>query len=215
MNIFNKVTLENMKQNRTRTLVTIIGVILSAAMITAVATFAISLQNYMVEGSMVKYGDWHVEFLDVDEKFAAARAQDEEAVSTTEFQNLGYATLENGNNPDKPYLFVAGFGQEAFDQLPLKITAGRLPKNSQEVLLPAHLAANGGVNYAIGDTLTLAVGDRIEGNKILGQHDPYLSEGEAVVPTTEKTYRIVGICQRPSFEESTAPGYTLITAATD
>ena len=44
MNIFHKVTMQNMLKNRTRTLVTIIGVILSTAMIMAVATFAISLQ---------------------------------------------------------------------------------------------------------------------------------------------------------------------------
>ena len=52
MNIFNKVTLQSMKKSRTRTIVTIIGVILSAAMITAVATFAVSLQNYMVNGAI-------------------------------------------------------------------------------------------------------------------------------------------------------------------
>ena len=60
MNIFNKVTLQGMKKSRTRTIVTVIGVILSAAMITAVATFAVSLLNYMVNGSIVKYGSWHV-----------------------------------------------------------------------------------------------------------------------------------------------------------
>ncbi len=62
MNIFNKVTLQSMKKSRTRTIVTIIGVILSAAMITAVATFAVSLQNYMVNGAIQKYGSWHVGF---------------------------------------------------------------------------------------------------------------------------------------------------------
>ena len=65
MNIFNKVTLQSMKKSRTRTIVTVIGVALSAAMITAVSTFAVSLQNYMVNGAIQKYGDWHVEFLDV------------------------------------------------------------------------------------------------------------------------------------------------------
>lgn len=62
MNIFHKVTLQNMRKNRTRTLVTILGVILSAAMITAVASFAISLQQYMVKGAEQKYGDWQVAF---------------------------------------------------------------------------------------------------------------------------------------------------------
>lgn len=50
MNIFNKITLQSMKKNRTRTLVTILGVLLSSAMIAAVATFALSLQHYMVKG---------------------------------------------------------------------------------------------------------------------------------------------------------------------
>lgn len=35
MNVFNKVTLESLKKNRTRTIVTIIGIMLSAAMICA------------------------------------------------------------------------------------------------------------------------------------------------------------------------------------
>ena len=70
MNIFHKVTMQNMLKNRTRTLVTIIGVILSTAMIMAVATFAISLQNFMVKGSEQKYGDWHVAVLDAPSGFA-------------------------------------------------------------------------------------------------------------------------------------------------
>ena len=56
MNIFNKVTLQSMKKSRTRTIVTVIGVALSAAMITAVSTFAVSLQNYMENGAIQKYG---------------------------------------------------------------------------------------------------------------------------------------------------------------
>ena len=55
MNIFNKVTLQSLKKNRTRTIVTVIGVVLSAAMITAVATFAVSLQSYMINGAAAKY----------------------------------------------------------------------------------------------------------------------------------------------------------------
>ena len=42
-NIFSVITLKTMRQNRTRTIVTIIGVILSTAMITAVTTFGMSI----------------------------------------------------------------------------------------------------------------------------------------------------------------------------
>lgn len=62
MNIFNKVALHGLKKNRTRTLVTIVGVILSAAMVTAVTTFGVSLLNYLINGSISKYGGWHAAF---------------------------------------------------------------------------------------------------------------------------------------------------------
>ena len=219
MNIFNKVTLQSMKKSRTRTAVTVIGVILSTAMITAVATFAVSLQTYMIRGSMEKYGDWHVEFLDVNSSFVQAREADERAVDTAVFENIGYALLEGGKNPDKPYLFLAGFGRETFERLPVNLISGRLPEHSGEILIPAHVEANGGVDFSVGDSLTLAVGNRIAGDRVLGQHDPYVhgdgqgNAGEMFVPASGKTYTVVGIYERPAYEEFAAPGYTLITTA--
>lgn len=217
MNIFHKVTLQSMKKSRTRTIVTVIGVILSAAMITAVTTFSVSLLNYMIKGATVKYGGWHVEFLDVDSSFAEARTRDDGVAGTAISENIGYAELKGGKNPNKPYLFIAGFSKEAFDTVPIELVSGRLPENSGEILVPAHVAANGGVTYAVGDTLSLAIGSRMAGEGRLGQHDPFPArnepgkENETFVPQEERTYTVVGICERPAFEEFTAPGYTLIT----
>ena len=219
MNIFNKVALQTMKKSRTRTLVTIIGVVLSAAMITAIATCAVSLQNYMINGAIKKYGDWHVAFLDVPSSFVQNRAQDKKVSQTASYENIGYATLDGGQNPDKPYFFIAGFTTDAFDNLPVKLISGRLPENSEEVLLPEHVATNGGVSYSVGDTLSLAVGSRTGDGRTLGQHDPFISgeasdkNRESLETKSTKNYTVVGICQRPAFEEFTAPGYTLITRA--
>lgn len=215
MNIFHKITLQSMIKSRTRTIVTIIGVILSAAMITGVATFGVSLLSYLANGAAQKYGDWHVEFVDVPASFLQERSHDEGVANTAAFENIGYATLDGGKNPDKPYLFIAGFRPEAFDTLAINLISGRLPENSDEILVSASVAANGGVKFAVGDTLSLAVGSRISGNENLGQHDPYTAGGETLVPQDERTYTVVGIYQRPGFEESTAPGYTLITKAAD
>lgn len=219
MNIFNKAALKTMKKSRTRTLVTVIGVALSAAMITAIATCAVSLQNYMINGAVKKYGDWHVAFLDAPPSFVQERSHDEKASHTAAYENIGFASLNGGQNPDKPYLFVAGFTNEAFDTLPVNLVSGRLPENSGEVVIPEHVAANGGVNFSIGDTLSLALGSRMKDGRTLGQHDPYNSgdesekDKEILTPQSIKNYTVVGICQRPAFEEFTAPGYTLITKA--
>lgn len=211
MNIFNKVAFQGLKKSRTRTLVTIIGVVLSAAMITAVATFGISLLNYMANGATQKYGDWHVAFFDVPSSFVQERNQEEGVANTAAFENIGYATLEGGKNPDKPYLFIAGFCDKAFRTLPIHVLSGRLPENSKEILVSGSVAGNGGVKISVGDTLSLAVGSRMKGNQSLGQQDPYTFGNETFVPQEERTYTVVGICQRPGFEESNAPGYTLIT----
>lgn len=213
MNIFHKVALQGLKKNHTRTLVTIVGVVLSAALITAVATFAVSLQTYMVGGAIAKYGNWHVAFPDVDTSFVQEQADDSRVANIASFENIGYGALKGGQNPDKPYVFIAGFNKEAFSALPVELLSGRLPENSSEILVPAHIAANGGVKISVGDTLSLAVGTRKAGNETLNQHDPYRSGEETLTPTAEKTYTVVGICQRPAFEERSAPGYTLITTA--
>ncbi|MBU4439325.1 MAG: ABC transporter permease, partial [Acetobacterium sp.] len=118
MNIFSKITLQSMLKSRTRTLVTIIGVVLSAAMITAVATFGVSLLTYLTNGATQKYGDWHVEFVDVPASFVQERSHDEGVANTAAFENIGYATLDGGKNPDKPYLFIAGFNEKTFNDLP-------------------------------------------------------------------------------------------------
>lgn len=213
MNIFNKITLQSMKKSRSRTLVTIIGVVLSAAMITAVATFGVSLLTYLANGAAQKYGSWQVEFLDVPASFIQERSHDEGVANLTAIENIGYATLDGGKNPDKPYLFITGFSKDAFDTLAIHLISGRLPQNSGEILVSGSVAANGGVKFAVGDTLSLAVGNRISGNETLGQHDPYTPGEETLVPQEQRTYTVVGLCQRPGFEEVAAPGYTLITKA--
>lgn len=211
MNIFNKVTLQSLKKSRTRTIVTVIGVVLSAAMITAVATFSVSLQSYLINGAAAKSGDWHIEIPDTDSSFVQEQAADSRVANAVMLQNIGYAKLEGGQNPDKPYLFITGWNEKALDTLPIKLLSGRLPENRSEILIPAHIAANGGVKISVGAHLTLAVGNRMSGDQKLSQHDSYRAGEETLVPMTEKTYTVVGICQRPAIEEYAAPGYTLIT----
>lgn len=211
MNIFNKVAMQGLKKNRTRTIVTIIGVILSAAMITAVTTFGVSLMNYMAEVAASKYGDWQVAYLDADSSFKKEISSDKKVEKAVSFENIGYARCEAGENPNKPYFFIAGFSQKTFDALPVTLVSGRLPDTDREILLSGKATTEGGASYALGDTISLAVGSRLEGDKKLSQSDPYKAGTEIFAPQEEKEYTVVGICRTPVFEEDSSPGYTLIT----
>lgn len=175
MNILNKATLQGMKKSRTRTIVTVIGVILSAAMITGICTFGVSLMNYMARGAAQKNGDWHVEFFDVPSSFVQETTNDKGVANTAAFENIGYATLDGGKTPNKPYLFIAGFSKkETFDTLSVNLMSGRLPENSGEIIVPMSVEIKGGAKFEVGDKLSLAVGSRMNGNENLGQHAPYI-----------------------------------------
>ena len=199
MSIFNKVTLEILKKNKTRTIVTIIGIILSAAMFTAVTTTISTMQNYMVQNAIYNEGDWHVSvtetaagFFDFFKNPVDYMSQTEDADRVEVFaggkiesyvynQQLGYAYAEGCTNEYKPYLYVIGADKRFCETMPVHLTGGRLPEKSDEILLPEHLAENGEVYYKVGDVITLELGKRVSDGYTLGQNNPYLNaEGESV-----------------------------------
>lgn len=213
MNILHKVSLQGLRRSRTRTLVTILGVALSAALFTAVATFGTTLLQYLIDSTVAKNGAWSVEFPVADADFAAARQADGGTVCV---QSLGYAVLDgarkNAQSAQKPYLYFVGFDDADFDALPVRLIAGRLPENDREVLIPEHVALKAGINLPLGSTLDVAVGTRTQDGAVLGQADVY-TDGEILSDAAQQQYTVVGIYQRPEFEGHDAPGYTAITRA--
>ena len=65
MNILHSLTLRSLKLNRRRTIVTVIGIILSAAMICGVATLVSSFQDLFIQSAKETDGDYHATFYDV------------------------------------------------------------------------------------------------------------------------------------------------------
>ena len=222
MNVFNKVTLQSLKKNKTRTIVTIIGIILSAAMICAVTTFASSIYNYAYENAVYVDGDWHGSAEDVDLKTYELIKNESKIEDYVYAQQLGYAKVDGCTNENKPYLFVLGASDGFNEMMPVHITSGKYPTSATEILIPEHLYVNGGVELEIGDTIELALGKRMLDGYSMGQNNPFyvydennetVPSGEELVVEDTRSYTIVGFYERPSFENYTAPGYTAITIA--
>nr|MBO2494236.1 ABC transporter permease [Clostridia bacterium] len=218
MNVMNRVTLATLKRSKTRTIVTIIGIILSTAMIAAVTTFISSFQNFLINYTKADTGDWHAVLYNADLDTIEGISQNREVQEVAVTKGIGYALLEGGLNEYKPYLYVLGFDEKAFEMLPVHLKSGRLPQNENEVVVPYHVFTNGGVQYEVGDVIELEIGYRISSDgAVLEQKDPYRhgqdGVSEELVITDTRTYKVVGICERPPFaiEEYSAPGYTLIT----
>ena len=159
MNVFHRVAQRSMRANRMRTIVTIIGVILSAAMFTAVTTFATTLLTHLQRVTAYLDGAYYLGVHNVDaDTLASMRADsDIEAFSTAEV--LGYAEV-TVNNSNKPYLYVEAIDSGFSDRMPVHLVEGRMPENGTELLIPDHLQAYSDAGtYLVGDTLTLDYSD--------------------------------------------------------
>ena len=94
-----------MTKNRVRTIVTIIGIMLSAAMFTAVLTIITSLQAWGFNTEIRDVGNWH--YLCRESAYSELKdASKDPALEYAAFaEDVGYA--ESGSqNKYKPYIFV-------------------------------------------------------------------------------------------------------------
>ena len=214
MTLLNKLTIKNLKLNKKRTIVTIIGIMLSVALITAVASMYASGIKSLIKYETIIKGDFHTAFYNVPtsdiDKFINNR--NIEKLNITE--GIGYAKIDS-KNEDKPYAYLKGFTKDALNNLSVRLVKGRLPENTNEIVIPTHLKTNGCLDLKLNDSITLEVGKRIDSKgSELSQSDKYQNTaGEQLVETQTKTYKIVGIIERPAtnIEYYTAPGYTFIT----
>lgn len=214
MNVLHKLTLQALKQNRTRTIVTIIGIILSTAMLCAVTTFTTSFQQFMLEDSVYSSGSWHLGQTDATYRQYQELSQADGVAEAVYLQHLGYA--ESGTNLDDsmPYLYVLGLSPQGTDLLPLRLSQGRMPTASNEIVLFQSFLDASTQYYQLGDTITLGLGQRMSDGFALGEQNPYnYDDGETLEVRETRTYTVVGICNWWGLYSYTSPGYPAFTVA--
>ncbi|MCM1506209.1 MAG: ABC transporter permease [Ruminococcus flavefaciens] len=223
MNIFNRVTTQSLRKNKTRTIVTIIGIILSTALICAVTTSVSSFIDYATQYFIRTNGSWHGQSDCMNYEDFSKIKDSEKVENYVAIKEIGYAETES-QNEYKPYLcIVSAVGDNTDNIIPINITKGEYPDSADEILIPEHLSSDGGIVYNIGDKIELEIGDRITEDYKMHQYNPiyynvYNSIGsvqekfteEEFVPRETRTYTVSGFYERPSFESFYAPGYTAI-----
>lgn len=211
MNIINRFTLQTLKKNKIRTLVTIVGIILSTAMFTGVTSIVTSLQQYIVNLEIAGNGAWEGRVNQLSKKQAEQFQKEDDVKEDTVVGTVGYARLQGSLNEGKPYLCIQSVNKDFTKLSSLTITQGRMAEKEDELVLSSHLEENGGITYHVGDTVTLEVGKRVVNGETAGQSIEYFDGMEKINDTQTKTYHIVGICERPPVEKISAPGYTAFT----
>jgi len=212
MKVLFSYTLRTLLKNKTRTWATVIGIALSMALVTAVIQGANSGLTYLERQEIAENGSFHGYFYDLSEDELADAQGLSEIKSYSVMREVGWANIQS-ENEYKPYLLIESTDEKLTDLLAVHLISGRLPEDETELLLPAHLSANGGVDYALGDTLTLEVGRRDAEGYTLTQQNPYEPESEKLTDTVTRRYTVVGFYERFSsvVENYSCPGYMALT----
>lgn len=215
MNLMKTLTLKNLKLNRKRTIVTIVGIILATALLSALVTLVSSFQYSMIEYQKQKGGDFHVKFSNVKMSELSEFKNNRNIESTFETMGMGFAKLDGCKNEDKPYAYVMATDEVGFERGCFKLIEGRMAKNEDEIVIPRHLKTNGRIDIKVGDEITLDVGKRYDSNTegVIWENSAYEHEAETLTDIVTKHYKVVGIMERPGYgmEDYSAAGYTFVT----
>lgn len=215
MNLMKTLTLKNLKLNRKRTIVTIVGIILATALLSALVTLVSSFQYSMIEYQKQKGGDFHVKFSNVKMSELSEFKNNRNIESTFETMGMGFAKLDGCKNEDKPYAYVMATDEAGFERGCFHLIEGRMAKNEDEIVIPRHLKTNGRIDIKVGDEITLDVGKRYDSNteSVISENIAYEHEAETLTDTVTKRYKVVGIMERPGYgmEDYSAAGYTFVT----
>ena len=198
MNILTTYTLKYLRLNRKRTAVTILGVILSAALICGVFLLGVSFQKVMIDHEIFMSGNWHARFHAVP--YAKAKyITENSAVQTAMLSaSLGSAT-DGSHNTVRPYLYVTAYDALSFQNHSIQLISGRFPQNADELLISPVMIRDSGLSLKPGSTLQLAFGQRNipdydEKVKAWGGEEYVaLQDGETFTPSVSKTYTVVGV----------------------
>lgn len=215
MNLMKTLTLKNLKLNRKRTIVTIVGIILATALLSALVTLVSSFQYSMIEYQKQKDGDFHVKFSNVKMSELSEFKNNRNIESTFETMGMGFAKLDGCKNEDKPYAYVMATDEAGFEKGCFNLIEGRMAKNEDEIVIPRHLKTNGRIDIKVGDEITLDIGKRYDSNteSVISENCAYEHEAETLTDTVTKRYKVVGIMERPGYgmEDYSAAGYTFVT----
>ena len=205
MSVLNRLTIKNLRLNKKRTIVTIIGIILSTALMVGIGLLFSSFQDLMIRDTIGYSGKYEAKYNDVD----LIKLNDIKNKNFTYFYEkpIGFSKIESSNEY-KPYMYITGVNKEYFNEL--KLVDGSFPKNENEIVISNHVITNGGLNYKVGDIVTFTYGSRnIDGDITLANSE--LVDGEFLTNEGTHTYKIVGIVDRSNFESYSASGYTAFT----
>lgn len=198
MKVLNDLSIQDLKLNKKRSIVIIIGIILSTALICGVAGLVTSFQKTVVDTAKEGQGNYHTIFYNVPKDELKYIEENREVKDYFLSEELGYSYLSKPENAEEtPIVNVISMNDKFIENMSVNLKEGRLPENDTELAISTRINEKFNTNYKVGDTITLNINET----------EQNMENG---IP---KTYKIVGIIERPilAIESYYVDWFTAIT----
>lgn len=206
MKIINKLTWRHLWANKKRTVITLFGIIISVAMVTAVFTSVESLMNTMGEITASYDGAWHAQYNELKSKDVQTLAKQKNVKAIGLSMDLGEINSKADSDSSKSRTDVLACNQNLFTIYSMKPATGRLPVTARELLVTKSFITRNDLKWKVGDTVTLPF-------------TTYSADPQVEPETAQRTYTICGILENDNqltgfysafcgMDDTVAGGYT-------
>lgn len=197
MSITKKLALRHLKQNKTRSVLTVLGITISVVMLTVIFTCATSFAHYYGERAINTNGNWHF-FVKTDYESAKKYLLSDSSLKDIGFEKdlsteeQSYKIYSDKANYIRTGTIYQGDAQYIKDTVTCKYD-GALPKSDNEIMVEQSLIKNNGFELKIGDEIKIAVGSRLKGDFVILPIKGNYQFGERFEKEKDETFKVVGI----------------------
>lgn len=156
MNLYTSLTLRYLKQNKKRTLVTIIGIILATALICGIGNICTSFMDYQMRNEIQSNGSFYATFNNIDKEKADIITKSSGVSEYGYKKDLGSIILDKKNSTS---IDINVFDKNTINSFQITLKNGSYPKNQSEIIVTEDLLNKW--NKKIGDKITLNLGELI------------------------------------------------------
>lgn len=188
MKIINKLTWRHLWANKKRTVITLFGIIISVAMVTAVFTSVESLMNTMGEITASYDGAWHAQYMNLQDKDVQTLSKQKNVKTIGLLADIGQMDCNTKEDSGRNETSIIAGNQNLFAINKMKPAAGRLPNNTRELMVTKSYLQRNKLNWKVGDTVTVQTA-----SYPTGAQEAEATGGEPIVEN--RTFTICGILE--------------------
>ena len=188
MKIINKLTWRHLWVNRRRTVITLFGIIISVAMVTAMFTSVGSLMRSLSDITAAYDGAWHAQYMNLQDKDVQTLSKQKNVKTIGLLADIGQMDCNTKEDSGRNETSIIAGNQNLFAINKMKPAAGRLPNNTRELMVTKSYLQRNKLNWKVGDTVTVQTA-----SYPTGAQEAEATGGEPIVEN--RTFTVCGILE--------------------